>query len=440
MTIATHSDDDAHNPPIDLLHNRIAFGGDSMLWAIGTTFIPLATIITALAAELTSNKALIGLITPAWYLANVLPQMHAARMVHKRRRSKPILVISTLIGRQSLLLVAAWLYLTRAAEPQLTLGLLIGAIMLLMVFDGITGQAWFDMMGRAFSPRMKARVLTMNQVLGSAGGIGAGFLVADILGAPQLPFPVNYAALFGLAWVFMMLSIVCIAFIRERVSTSAPVQAAAPVNTSAMLREGWRTDPAFRQMVWVRLLSGVESLAAAFYVVFARERLGLPESAIGVFTIAFMVGGLIGILLFGWLASRYGTRQVVNATCLLQAAATIIALLLAISGLAATTLTYTALAIAIAVNGASIRATHIGFLSYVQDNTPERDRAIYVGALSTIGGVASLLPLLGGLVIDLITRSGYPGLAYSVVFGCAALATSVAAWLSFGLPRTSVRH
>lgn len=436
----TTPSEDARNPPIDLLFNRIAFGGDSMLWAIGTTFIPLATIITALASELTADKALIGLITPAWYLANVLPQMHAARMVHKRLRSKPILVTSTLIGRQSLLLVALWLFFTRAAEPTLTLWLLIGAIMLLMVFDGITGQAWFDMMGRAFSPRVKARVLTMNQVLGSVGGIAAGLLVAQILAAPQLPFPVNYAALFGLAWLFMMLSIVCIAFIRERVSTDAPVQAAAPVNTTAMLREGWRNDPAFRRMVWVRLLSGVESLAAAFYVVFARERLGLPDSSIGVFTIAYVVGGLAGILLFGWLASRYGSRHVVNATCLLQAAATTIALLLALTGWTASPLTYAALAIAIAINGASIRATHIGFLSYVQDNTPERDRAIYVGALSTIGGVASLLPLLGGVVIDLLSRGGNAGLAYSVVFACAAAATGLAAWLSYRLPRLALHH
>jgi Na+/melibiose symporter-like transporter len=439
MPHATHHDD-AHNPPVDLLHNQLAFGGDSMLWGIGTAFIPLATIITALAAGLTSDKSLIGLISPAWYLANVLPQMHAARMVHKRRRSKPILVISTLIGRQSLLLIALWLYFTRAAEPQLTLWLLIGAIMLLMVFDGITGQAWFDMMGRAFSPRMKARVLTMNQVLGSAGGIGAGLLVAQILAAPQLPFPVNYAALFGLSWLFMMLSIVSIAFIRERVSTAEPVHAVAATDMKALLRAGWRNDAAFRRMVWVRLLSGVESLAAAFYVVFARERLGLPEAAIGVFTIAFVVGGLAGILLFGWLASRHGSRQVVNATCILQAVATTIALLLAVSGLAASTLTYTALAIAIAISGAAIRATHIGFLSFVQDNTPERDRAIYVGALSTIGGVASLLPLLGGVVIDLLTRGGNAGLAYSVVFGCAAAATGLGAWLSFRLPRPVTRY
>lgn len=431
--------DDAQNPPADLLHNQIAFGSDSMLWSIGTAFIPLATIITALAAELTSDKSLIGLISPAWYLANVLPQMWAARLVHRRRRSKRILVASTLIGRQSLLLIALWLFFTRAAEPQLTLWLLIGAIMLLMVFDGITGQAWFDMMGRAFTPRIKAKVLTMNQVLGSVGGIGAGLLAARILAAPELPFPLDYAALFGLSWLFMMLSITGIAFIRERVSTAVPTSTALRVNTNAMLRAGWRDSPAFRRMVGVRLLSSVESLAAAFYVVFAREQLGLPEAAIGVFTITFVVGALAGMLLFGWLASRHGARRVVNATCLLQAVATALALLLAISGPQAPLLSYTVMAIAIGINGASQRATHIGFLSYMQDNTAERDRAIYVGALSTIGGAASLLPLVGGVVIDLLTRGGFPELAYSAIFACAALATGLGAWLSFGLPRPVVR-
>ena len=35
------------NPPLDLRRNMLAFGGDSMLWGIGSYFIPLDILITS---------------------------------------------------------------------------------------------------------------------------------------------------------------------------------------------------------------------------------------------------------------------------------------------------------------------------------------------------------------------------------------------------------
>ncbi len=114
-----------NNPPVDLQRNKLAFGGDSMLWGIGTYFIPLTTVITALAAQLTTDKSLIGLISLAWYVAYLLPQLFAARMVHGKRRTKPYSVIPAIIGRQTLLIFALWLFITQAQQPTLTVWLLI---------------------------------------------------------------------------------------------------------------------------------------------------------------------------------------------------------------------------------------------------------------------------------------------------------------------------
>ncbi len=107
-----------NNPPLDLRRNMLAFGGDSMLWGIGTYFIPLTTVITVLASELTKDKALIGLLSLAWYVAYLLPQLFAAKLVHGKRRTKPYSVIPSIIGRPVILLFAAWLFFTRASNPR----------------------------------------------------------------------------------------------------------------------------------------------------------------------------------------------------------------------------------------------------------------------------------------------------------------------------------
>jgi MFS family permease len=424
----------SNNPPVDLMRNKLAFGGDSMLWGIGTYFIPLTTVITALAAQLTTDKSLIGLISLAWYVAYLLPQLVAARMVHGKRRTKPFSVVPAIIGRQTLLIFALWLFITQASQPSLTVWILIIMITILMIFDAFTSQAWFDMFGRALTPRTKARVITVNQLLASFGGIGAGLIVAEVLSSQTLPFPNNYALLFFLAWVFIMLSLGAMLFIRERVSVEAPAEATTTSHFNAKLREAWRSDPAFRRILLARLFSGVENMAAAFYVVFALERMGLPQSSIGIFTIAVVVGGLIGIIFFGWLADRFGSRRVVNAACTLQFIAPFITLLIALLPVQSTQLAFIGITLVMAINGAVNRSVMVGFFSYAQDSAPEADRPIYVGAVSTIAGTASLLPLLGGLMINAFTSAGLNGLAYIVLFAFAAGMAAIGAWLSYSLP------
>jgi MFS family permease len=424
----------AENPPLDLRRNQLAFGGDTMLWGIGAYFIPLTTVITALAADLTDDKALIGLLSLAWYVAYLLPQLVAARMVHGKRRTKPYAVIPSFIGRPVILLFALWLFITRAEQPTLTVWLLIGMIATLRVFDAFTTQAWFDMMGRALSPRARARMITVSQMLASFGGLGAGIIVARVLSSPQLPFPTDYAVLFALAWVFITLSLVSMMFIKERVSAEAHAEQAQQAGFNVKLREAWRSDPAFRRLLLARLLTGVENMAAAFYVVFARERLGLPEAAIGVSTIAFVIGGMIGIAIFGWLAARFGPRRVINASCTLQFIAPLITFAVASLPLQSTPAAYGALIVVMAINGAVNRSTQVGFFSYAQDSAPEIDRPIYVGAVSTVAGTAALLPLIGGLLIDAMLRAGLEGAAYGILFGVASVVVALGAWMSYGLP------
>lgn len=424
-----------NNPPIDLLRNKLAFGGDSMFWGIGTYFIPLTTVITALATQLTEDKSLIGLISLAWYVAYLLPQLFAARVVHGKRRTKAFAVVPAIIGRQTLLAFPLWLFITQAQQPTLTVWVLIVMIAVLMIFDAFTTQAWFDMFGRALTPRAKARVITVNQFLSSVGGIFAGIVVTQVLSSPALPFPSNYALLFFCAWIFIMLSLASMLFIRERVSDAAPAHEETKSNFNQKLLEAWRSDAAFRRMLLARLFTGVENMAAAFYIVFALERLGLPESSIGIFTIAVVIGGLIGIIVFGWLADRYGSRRVVNAACTLQFIAPLITLGVALLPIQSKEIALIAITLVMAINGAVNRSTMVGFFSYAQDSAPEADRPIYVGAVSTIAGTASLLPLLGGVMINAFTNAGLSGLAYIVLFAVAAGVAAIGAWLSYGLPK-----
>jgi MFS family permease len=409
--------------PIDLRRNKLAFGLDSLFFSVGVYFIPVGTVLNTLAARLSDDKTLIGAVSLAWYVGWLLPQLVAAKMIQGKARTKSHVLRSTLVFRPLILLFGIWLFWTRAESPLLTVWLLIFAIACFAATDGLATAGWFDMIGRALSPRQRARTLSVNRFIAAICGLGVGIIVERVLGSPLLPFPFNYATLFVLAWVCFEASQVCIFFIRERPANLADAKLLESESLSKRLRITWHNDPNFRRMMIMRLLTSMESMAAAFYVVFAKERLGLPDSAIGIFTIAFVVGGLIGIALWGVIADRFGSRRVVQAASAAQFFAPTLSFIVAfvlINWTSLSEIAYGVLIVVMAFNGAANNSSTVGIFGYAQDSAAEHDRALYVGAVNMAAGLASIMPLLGGVLIDALVRAGWGNFAYLILFGSVA--------------------
>lgn len=406
-----------------------------MFFNIGVYFMPISTVLSALAANLTSDKTLIGAISLVWYVGWLAPQLFAARLVRGKPLMKRYALVPGLIFRPIILLLAAWLWWDRAASPELTVWLLLGGIALFMTSDGVTTSAWFDMQGRAFTPSVRSRVITISSLLASVCGLGAGLVVQRVLASPALAFPINYALLLLFAFICYMLSLGCMMLIRERASVVA-----APVDANTR-QPGFfklvltlvRDSATIQRLLLARLCTGVENMAAAFYVVFARERLLLPESSVGTFTIAVVAGGFIGVAGFGWLSSRLGARRVIQTAAVMQVLTPAIALLAAVIPLGAVA-SYVALVVVMALNGAVNRSMMLGYFSYAQDISAEIDRPLVIGAVSTVAGTASLMPILGGLLINVLTARGAVWLAYPLLFGAATLVAALGTLYAWRLP------
>jgi Na+/melibiose symporter-like transporter len=290
---------------------------------------------------------------------------------------------------------------------------------------------------------VRSRVITVNSLIASFGGLGAGVVVERVL-ASDLPFPLNYAVLLALAFVFYMLSLGCMLFIRERPAGIEEGQQSADDGRQTADNSGFlahllhsvRTDAVLRRILAARLLVGIENMAAAFYVVYSREQLQLPESAVGVFSIAIVVGGLIGIAAFGWLAMRFGARRVLQTANVMQFAAPLLALGVALSGIGGTA-AYAVMVVVLGLNGAINRSSQLGYFTYTQESAAEIDRPMYMGAVNSIGGVAALMPLLGGLLIDGLQRSGATAVAFPAVFALAGVAALAGVVISLRLPALS---
>ena len=132
-------------------------------------------------------------------------------------------------------------------------------------------------------------------------------------------------------------------------------------------------------------------------------------------------------------ANRFSTRRVVHASSFLfflsPLIATVVALLPVSSGVA-----YIAFVAVFLARGALEHSLILGILGYMLDVAPERNRAMYVGAINTLGGIVNLTPFLGGLFIDLFGHETFNALPYAIVFGVVSLTSAIGLGASFRLP------
>ncbi len=420
-------------PVIDSRRNIAAFMFDILTFGVGLVFIPSSTVLVGLASQLTENKALIGVAGMAFAVTWFLPQLFAARVVRNRPRQKMFIIIPSLIGRPMFLLIALWLVITRAADPLLTLWIMIGGIALFNMCDALAGVAWFDILSRTLSPRIRARVMTFGTVGAGLIGLLGSELIKRILGDPNIPFPVNYAILFGITFTCFGLAMIGLFVMRETPMHVDELHEQSKANFGAALSVAIRGDAVFRRIMLVRLLTGIEAMAASFYLVFVKERYALDNSADGAFTQPYILGGLVGVAVFGWLAERFTTRRVVHASALIYLLTPLTAMLVAWLSVPAG-VAYAAFMAVFLMRGALDHSLILGLLGYTLDAAPERNRAMYVGLINTLGGIVSLTPVLGGLFIDSFGHEVFSAVPYALLFGMVSVTSAIGLTLALRLP------
>ena len=413
--------------------------GDMGSFSVGMYFMPTTTVLVGLASLLTDDKALIGIVGLAWKASWYLPQLLAARLVHGRPRKKPYLFWPALIGRQTMLLLALWLVFTQGASATLTVWLIIGAVAVFSITDALASIAWFDLLGRAFSPRVRGRLFTTGQFVGSLVGIIVGIIVERLLSLEAWPVITRYAAILGCGYLAFQCSTIFVTQIQE--VPPAPREDGAPHEEERSFREilsaAVSGDVAFRRALLGRGLTFLETMVSSFYVVFAKNELGLGPEAVGLFSVAFIIGSIIGVAVFGTISDRYGTRRVAQLASLLHFLAPFLVFLIVLApGLAVAAIPF--MLVVMGINGALEHSLVLGYLGYAMDIATDRSRGAYIAAINTLSGLLSLTPFLGGVMIDALTGIVGSRAAYGITFGGVAAIVAAGALVVLGLPKPKI--
>lgn len=385
---------------------------DGAFFIFGLSFASRSSVLPLLVKRIGGDNLAVGLIPVLWFVGFNLPQLLVVGLSGRASPKKPLLLRTALLQRVPWLLLALAAYLA-FEEVSATGGLLLFFIGfgLAAVGGSINLPVWFDLIAEITPVRLRGRLFAARQVLGSMLGLLGGWGVERILAA--YAYPDGFAILFALAFGAMMVSYLFLALLREE-TAPGPV----PPRREASLRGFFgilRRERNFRNFLVGHVLLTTALLAEVFFVVDAVERFSLPASYAGRFIMVMMASMIVGSLLFGALADRFGHRMnLVLAACAL-ATACLVALTAPAAGLYYVAFTSVALAVGL---------QNISRFPIVAELCREQERPAYMALTNVVTAPFLLLGLAGGWLAN---RYGYD--AVFVVAG--GLALAAACWLAF---------
>lgn len=397
---------------------------DGSFFSIGIAFLESNTIFPALISQLTQNSVLIGLVSTIRNAGYLLPQLVVAGYAERLPYKKPFLMINGLINRLSILIMAAITFFLAGSHPSLALIGLIAANTVFALTDGIGGVPWIDMVAKTIPSTRRGTLFGVMQFVGGIGALIVGLFIRQILASTTLTFPGNYSLLLIMGFLFLCVSYSGTMMVREEAGVVR--QGSSFRAYLARLPQAWRGNKLFQRMMFTRMLLAFLYLSLPFYAVYARKSLGFPESTLGFFISAQMAGSILAGLLWGYVGDRYGNRTVIRLAGTAAASTPALALvssLMARAGLGG--LALVPYLLLFATIGCTLSGMWMGFTNYLLELVEDVDRPTYVGMMNTLTAPFTFLPILGGVLIQVLSYE----LLFGVTLGVLVLGNIVASTL-----------
>jgi MFS family permease len=285
--------------------NFIVLQVDVSTFLLGLAFLDSATVLPLLLTRLGATSTAIGAVQAVQTLGMMLPPLFAAHWIHGRRRHQGFLVAVCGIGRVGLLTLLAALLLWGKTRPGLVLAWFFVVYALFWATDGACQVSWLDIIAKTIPARARGRLFGTMQVLGGLLAAGAGLVVLAVLRPGRFAFPMEFALLLALWCAGAAVSQVALMLLREPDGAAAPEKPALWAHLAqapGFLRRHRRVA----QIIGIRFLLNGGTLAFPFYILFAREHLGVSDATAGLYLTVQKVGEIATGALWGYLSDRFG--------------------------------------------------------------------------------------------------------------------------------------
>jgi MFS family permease len=399
---------------------------NGVLFSLAEALIDATLVLALFVRELGGSQALVGLLPSLRNGGFLLPQLLVAGRVAGMPRKLPLYRRAALARTIVFAAMSAVIFSALLLPPTLVLVLFCLLYTLYNLAGGSSSLAFQDVVAKAIPPRRRGSFFSNRQLWGGLlAFLVAGPLVRALLqGDGPLPFPANYGVLSLLSLIGVALGLLAFSMIDEPPMTQ-PVRRQSLRETLEAAPRLFRENIDFRRFITVRVWARVGAIADPFYIVYAREALGIAPRYVGIYLALRVFSAALSNLYWGRVVDRQGNRRLMVLTGSIAAGAPVAALLLPLVFAPGSTALAWAFTLVFLLIGLSVDGSMTAGSTYLLEIAPEHERVTYAGIANTALGIVTFVPVLGGLLLT-ATGNNYPLLLVLAMAGSAvAWATTI---------------
>ena len=356
-----------------------------LLGQTGFRLINAPTLIPAYVLMLSGSELVVGLARSLQFLGMFLSPLLGASLIEHRKK---VLAVGLWVGATMRIQILGIALAGLLLSPKYAV-MAIGLFLFLFGFLlGIQGVIFNFLLSKVIPVAKRGRLLGLrNALAGATAAIVAYWGGQHLLDINALGN--GYAATFLVAFGLTSVGLSMLFFVHE----PTPPHMRTPTQLRDRIRELpglLRADRAFTHYFLSRAMATMGRMATPFYIIHARDVIGLSGSSIGLLTAAFIAANSVANLAWGVMADRTGFRKVFIASLGLWA--------LSVAGLmAAETLSdfvWAFVGIGAGMGGFQMAAQNMVLEFGDREDLPMR----IAMANSAQEGVGALGPLLGGVI------------------------------------------
>jgi hypothetical protein len=395
---------------------------NGILFGFASAFVDGTTVLPVFVNKVSSSSLAVGALAAVGTGGWLLPQLVAANFIQAKKKKMPVYRAMSLIRGACWPMAAAAVALLGKTNPGAALGVFFITYASFTLAGGVGTLAFMDVAARAIPINKFSRFWGARQVGGGILAILAGIVAKQVLATDSSLMA--FAKLFAMASVVFVFALGSFSAVREPPGGSYTEQRAPLFRFLLQAPQVLRRDRLFRRLFEVRLLASAAGLAGPFYIVYCRENLAMPDSMLATYLMSQVVGGIMSNFIWAPVGEKHGSRTLLSASLW--------------AGLAVPLMAFAVSSLAVAASDARLIFTGIFFLmgtvasgssiantNYLLEVAPDEERPLYIGLMNTLLATATIFPLLGAVVVDVVS--------YQAVFALSAAATLGAVFLTLRL-------
>lgn len=379
---------------------------NGVLFNLAEALIGGTTVLPTFISNITASKVLIGLSGTMGNAGWFMPQLVVANLIEHVRRKKPVYVWAGIVRIAMIWGIALLVALLARSQAALFLVIFFFLYSVYSLAAGVAGIPFMDIVAKAVPTERRGTFFGARLFFGGIASALAGILVKNVL--ETRPYPHSYAVLFVVASAVITVAILAFCLVSE---PEVAVHERRMPFRRFLLKGPFllKNVKSYRLLLLVRIMLGVWGMALPFYIIYARERLGLAPSAVGIFLSIQMVGMVISNILWGALSNRVGNKIVLELVSAVAIMAPMITLLTNVVVPFQSTLGF---GLVFFFLGFTLSGITLGYSNYMLDVSPETQRPTYLGFQHTFLAPVLLLSSVGGFMIE---KTSYEVLFMTVI-------------------------